>query len=487
MALTNPTNDKFPKAREALERILEQSLEGIAIIGEDKRIEYINDRACEIIGRTRDEVIGQSFQGFVHQDSSDFVIERYASRLNGELIPSTYEARVLYGDHDARDVRIQTTVLTNGESEIKILAQLIDITEEKRFQRALSEREMVYHTLIKTMNEGIGVIDDHGVFVQSNKALGKMLGYSEEDLSGMTTADIMHGLDGDALSDKIRDRIAGKSERYETHLIHRSGTLIPAMVSAAPIFSDCGEYAGSCVVITDITKQKIIERNLQTARRRAELYLDLMKHDIRNNLQEIQISAELLGLNVDDSSVRDFLESILRAVSKSTIIISNSRTIDQLTELPLRERLLDEVLCESMKDASILLEDVVISLSLHVSNALIRADDYLELLLSDLLANAYYCNPAEMKRIWVDLEGGKNVYELLISDNGPGLSDSVKQSLFNPDSRIEGVGFLLAHHIVEKYEGTIEVHDRVPDDQNQGKKIRVIFPRLDKSEDSDHK
>jgi signal transduction histidine kinase len=254
------------------------------------------------------------------------------------------------------------------------------------------------------------------------------------------------------------------------------------MVSAAPLFNDCGEYTGSCVVISDITKQKIQERHLETTKKRAMLYLDLMRHDIRNSLQEIQISAELLGLKIDDSSVRDFLENITGAVSKSTAIISNSRAIEELAELPLRERLLDEVLCECMKDASILFEDVVISLSLRVSEARIRADDYLELLLSDLLANAYNYNPAEMKRVWVDLEEGENIYELIISDNGPGIPDTTKRSLFSSDFRIEGVGFLLAHHIVEKYEGTIEVLDRVSDDQTQGKKIRVTFPRFDESE-----
>ncbi|MHA2205548.1 MAG: PAS domain S-box protein [Candidatus Thorarchaeota archaeon] len=455
MASMDPTNHEFPKTGNAFEKILEHSLEGIAIIGDDKRIEYINDRVCEIIGRTRDEVLGESFQQFVHQDSSELVIKRYASRLGGELIPSTYEARVLRGDDETRDVRINTTVLTNGENKFKILAQVLDITNEKRTQQALSEREMMYHTLVTTMNEGLGVIDDHGVLVQSNPALCRMLDYTEEELIGKTTTDIMHGLTGEAVFEKIRDRIAGNSERYETNLIHRSGRLIPVMVSASPLLNDTGEYTGSCVVITDITKQKITERNLHTAKDRAILYLDIMRHDIRNHLQEVQVSAELLLLNIEDSLKRELLENILHAVSKSSTSISNSRTIEQLAELPLRERVLDEVLSESMKDASMLLEDVVICLSLHALNARIRADEYLE-----------------------DLTDSDNSYELVISDNGPGITDSVKRNLFDPTSRFEGVGFHLAHHIVKKYGGSIEVLDRVHGDPSQGKKIRVVLPRL---------
>ncbi|GAG86939.1 unnamed protein product, partial [marine sediment metagenome] len=112
-------------------------------------------------------------------------------------------------------------------------------------------------------------------------------------------------------------------------------------------------------------------------------------------MQEIQVSAELLQYRTDDSSTRDLLESILRAVSKSAVIISETKTIEQLAELPLSERSLDDTLSESVKAATLLLEDVEFHLSLQVSGAQIRADEYLELLLSDLLANAYEHNPSD--------------------------------------------------------------------------------------------
>ncbi|MHA2143739.1 MAG: PAS domain-containing sensor histidine kinase [Candidatus Thorarchaeota archaeon] len=439
MESSNPTNYEFLKTQNTIEKILEHSTEGIAIIGDDERIEYINDRVCEIIGKTRDEVLGQSFMQFVHQNSLDLVTKRYASRLDGEQIPSSFQVQVLRGDDETRDVRIHSTVLMNGENKIKILAQILDITEEKRTQQALSESEFMYQTLVKTMNEGLGVIDNRGVLVQSNVALSRMLGYTEKELIGKTTADIMHGLEMDAVFEKIKDRKAGKSERYETHLVHQSGKLIPVMISASPLLNETGGYTGSCIVITNITKQKIAE----------------------------------------DTSTSELLENILNAVSKSARIISNSRTIQHISDIPLKERSLDEILCESMKDASILLEDVVISLSRHVSNARIRADDYLEILLSDLLVNAYDGNPADTKRIWVDLNGSENFYELCISDNGLGMMDTVKRNLCELSSRIEGVGFHLACHIVEKYGGTIEVLDRVSGDPSQGKKIRVVLPRLE--------
>ncbi len=479
MAATDPRNHEFPEVEDALDKILESSLEGVAIIGDKKRIEYVNDRVSQILGREKSEIIGQDFSKFVHHESSELVTKRYASRLSRKPIPSTYEARILHSDGEARDVRINTTLMTNGEDRIKILAQIIDITEEKMYRTALTEHETLYQTLVRTMNEGLGVIDDEGVLVQSNPALCRMLGYTEKELIGKSATDIMNGLTGDEVFSKIKERIAGKSGRYETHAVHKSGQPIPVMISAAPLLKDTGEYTGSCIVVTDISRQKAMERHLQVARNRALLYLDLMRHDIRNHLQEIQVSAELLMLSNIGPSLSQLIENILGAVSKSATIILDSRVIEEIAELPLRDRLLDDVLCESLKDASILLDDIVISLSLHVTEAKIKADDYLELLVSDLLVNATDQNPSEKKYIWVELVEEGACFMLSISDNGLGVPDGQKENLLHPSSRIEGIGFHLAHHIVEKYGGKIEVLDRVSGDPTQGKKIKVAFPRLD--------
>ncbi|MFW9801773.1 MAG: ATP-binding protein, partial [Candidatus Thorarchaeota archaeon] len=144
---------------------------------------------------------------------------------------------------------------------------------------------------------------------------------------------------------------------------------------------------------------------------------------------------------------------------------------------PLNEWRLDEVLCESMKNASILLDDVMISLSLHVTEARTRADEYLELLLSDLLVNAFDGHTSEMKRIWVDLKEEGDFYVLSVSDIEPGVEDGAGGNMVDLGSRSEGPGLNLARHIMRKYGGAIDVMRRMTGDSSQGRSIRVSFPR----------
>ncbi len=478
MTSIDSTINDLHSTRNAVEKILEHTMEGIAIIGNDKRIEYVNDRVCEIIGWPRDKILGQSFLRFLHPDNSDLVEKRYAHRLDGEPITPTYETIVLRDNTEPRNLQVRTTVLPNGENDIKILAQLRDVTEERKTQCLLSEYVMKYSTLLETMNEGLGVIDDEGVLVHANAVLCKMLEYTEKELVGMITSDIMHGFTLDAVFDKIKERIAGKASRYETSLIHRSGRLVPTMVSASPLFSEEGEYKGSIAIFTDITKQKIIEKDLQTARDRSLLYLDLMSHDLRNHLQEIQVAAGLLQFKADTASILDLHERILHAVSKSSRVIAETQTIDALAELPLSDRLLDRALNETLMAAITLFDDVEFRMSIQVSDARIRADEYLELLLSDLLSNSCEHSPEDGKRVWVSLTEAKTTYELEVSDNRPNLFDSQEKGLLGTRPRFRGLRLHLVHYIVEKYGGTLEVLNRVSDEPSQGTMVKISFPKM---------
>jgi PAS domain S-box-containing protein len=477
MEAIDPQEDSIPRAREAIVKILEQTIEGIAIIRDDTTIEYVNDRICDILGQSRDEILGESFLTFIHPDSSNHVAKRFESRLAGEEIPPTYETRVLHGRGEPRVLHVRTTVLSNNEDKLRILAQVRDLTDERRTQCALSDYMMKYSTLVDTMNEGLGIIDDRGIVVYANAAFCKMMDYTENELTGKNVADIMYGYDLDTVFEEIKKRMTGRPNRYESQLVHRSGRLIPVMVSASPLLADKGEYRGSFAVFTDITAQKRLKRDLETARDRALLYLDLMSHDLRNHLQEIQISAELLKYRTEDPSAHDFLERIVHAVSKSSGIISETKTIEEIAELPLCERLLDEVLNETVMAAILYFDDVEFQLSIQTSDARILADAYLELLLSDLLSHACERCQEDKKQVWITLAEEEDAYELVISDRGPTMTGIEKNSLLNASRPSGGLRLQLARFIVEKYTGTIEVLDRVDGDLSRGSEIRILLPR----------
>ena len=122
-------------------------------------------------------------------------------------------------------------------------------------------------------------------------------------------------------------------------------------------------------------------------------------------------------------------------------------------------------------------ENVEFDTSITVRNAVIEADDFLELMISNIMMNAIEHNPNSEKSVWVKLNEGEAGYIISIADNGKGIPDAVKSSLFDTSRRFGGLGLHTAHYIAEKYNGRIEVHDRIVGDPGQGAEFRIWIPK----------
>ena len=59
-----------------------------------------------------------------------------------------------------------------------------DISDRKRAERALRQSEKRYRMLVETMNDGLGVQDEHGVWIYVNDRFCEMLGYPRDEMIG---------------------------------------------------------------------------------------------------------------------------------------------------------------------------------------------------------------------------------------------------------------------------------------------------------------
>ena len=168
---------------------------------------------------------------------------------------------------------------------------------------------------------------------------------------------------------------------------------------------------------------------------------------------------------------------IADAIKRASRIIEEAKATEQLLATPIRERKLDEALQGIIKAYSSQSENVEFKTSIGVKNALIEADDFLELMISNIMMNAIEHNPNLKKTVWVKLSDEESGYTLSIADNGSGIPDAVKASLFDTSRRFGGLGLHTAHYIAEKYSGRIEVHDRVEGSPSQGAEFRIWIPK----------
>jgi len=158
---------KLRESEENHRSIVENSHDGILIVGEDYRFAYVNDMLCRIVGYSRSEIIGQDFTKFIDEEGKRLVADRYKQRQTGGKLPPRYEFNVVRKDGTKRRVEISSTVSRDLKGKVRTIAQILDITEQKQAEKALRDSEKKYRTLAETTNDITFTLDLDGKLLTS--------------------------------------------------------------------------------------------------------------------------------------------------------------------------------------------------------------------------------------------------------------------------------------------------------------------------------
>ncbi|MGD2072983.1 MAG: ATP-binding protein, partial [Candidatus Thorarchaeota archaeon] len=229
----------------------------------------------------------------------------------------------------------------------------------------------------------------------------------------------------------------------------------------------------------EILERRRAEDALRKTSNMSDLYLDLMSHDITNQLQVILGAISLLQHTCTDSSLLGLITQIHTSAKKCAKVISKVRATDGLLSAPMEPKSIDIILRECVYRVYSINRDIKLETNIAISDAVIFADKFLEHMLTNLFENAIEHNPYPDRLLRVALVDKGNGYELTISDNGPGIPDKQKNWIFDVDRRFGGVGLHQVKQIVEKYNGKINVHDRIHGDPRQGAQFIIWFPKPD--------
>ncbi len=239
---------------------------------------------------------------------------------------------------------------------------------------------------------------------------------------------------------------------------------------------------------TDITERKRLEGELTEAKNRAELYMDIMGHDI-NNLNQVIISS--LELIKDDDNLteeqREILTGALNSSNGSASIINNVRKIQAINEK--KETMLpedlDDMIEPCIREAPKPAERDIRVNYVQEKGMMILGSALMKEVFCNLINNAIRHSEGDLTiDITVDcvVRYGKNFYDVSIADNGHGIPDELKQRLFNRFQRGEtkahgkGLGLFIVKSLVEQAGGNVTVTDRISGDPSQGARFIVSLP-----------
>jgi PAS domain S-box-containing protein len=147
-------------------------------------------------------------------------------------------------------------------AETGLIGVSMDVSERIESERALLSARNYLRAVTDSMAEGVYAVDQEGRLTYMNQAAEELVGWSADEMMGVTVHSVVHYRHPDGSDHPIEDcpilatRRDGVIVRVEEDVfVRRDGTLLPVAYTAAPFSTDDG-IQGCVVVFDDIAAQK---------------------------------------------------------------------------------------------------------------------------------------------------------------------------------------------------------------------------------------
>lgn len=256
---------------------------------------------------------------------------------------------------------------------------------------------------------------------------------------------------------------------------------------------------GAIGLVVGTIEGRTIERGRRAERNavRAEMaeerseWLDyvnsLLRHEILNTTQVVEGNVSVVLDEHDlDATTRDRLATVREQNHRMSTIVDDLRTIlDETRDADLEPIDLSALVCEEVATLREKYDDVEVRTAVP-EDVVVAADPLLRRVVSNLLSNAVEHHEESSARVRVALDPGPDSVAVAVSDDGPGIPESVQRRSFD-DSRggdpSLGFGLDLVARLVDRYDGSLELTDTGPD----GTTVTVRLPRLDAESGADQR
>ena len=228
-----------------------------------------------------------------------------------------------------------------------------------------------------------------------------------------------------------------------------------------------GGLAGLLVGVLYARSKRRAEEAAAT-RDQFELMNSILRHDILNRMMIVRSRANFIAEQTDGDAA-EFADTIV--TQSDDIADQVERTRALLDALSGQERDLGATpLADAVEETAASLRATREGVELRVDiseEAIVLADETLVDVVGNVLSNAVEHNDSDPPRIEVTAERTGSYVDLRVADNGPGVSDEVKDTIFrrdetglHEDGTGSGFGLFFVSAMLDDFGGDVWVEDR---------------------------
>ncbi len=228
-----------------------------------------------------------------------------------------------------------------------------------------------------------------------------------------------------------------------------------------------GGLAGLLVGVLYARSRRRAEEAAAT-RDQFELMNSILRHDILNRMMIVRSRANFIAEQTD-GDVAEYADTIVTQSDDIADQVERTRALlDALSgqERDLGTTSLADAVAETVASLRSTREGVELRMDVP-EDATVLADETLVDVVGNVLSNAVEHNDSETPRIEVTTERTDSYVDLRVADNGPGVSDEVKDTIFrrdetglHEDGTGSGFGLFFVSAMLDDFGGDVWVEDR---------------------------
>ncbi len=289
--------EEVKKSRERFKNLSSLTFEGI-VFHEKGVVIDTNESLTEILGYTRDELIGQSIIELCvppeyHRIVNENVARQYAK---------PYEVMAKKKDGTLFPIEIEARNVEGGDFRVTAIR---DITERRKAQAALRESEEKYRLLVENQTDLIVEVDPEGAFRFVSPSYCRLFGKTEGELLGKTFMPLVHEDDRELTERAMEDLYQPPHRAYvEQRAMTKGGWRWLGWQDSA-ILDENGDVTAIIGVGRDITDRKEAEEALLASERRHRGFLDNLSAGVVAHAPDTSVlycnqrALDILGLTMD--------------------------------------------------------------------------------------------------------------------------------------------------------------------------------------------
>ena len=260
--------DSAQASEQLFRSIFENAQIGISLFKIDGQESVTNRALQEMLGYSGEELSRiEQWDEIVAPEERASGAERYAELIQGKRDTDEYEQHLIRRDGRIVVANEKFQLLRDADGEPQYIVGLTeDITERRRAEEALAQRETLFRSIFEHAQIGISIFEIDSQTHLTNRTLQEMLGCSEEDLRGLEQWDeIVHPDVRISNAKRYTEIIEGRrdADEYENRYVRRDGRIVIGNGRFQLLRDATGKPQYLVALTEDITERKRSEEAIQ--------------------------------------------------------------------------------------------------------------------------------------------------------------------------------------------------------------------------------